>query len=480
MGDYTKQYINGTWRTGTGSRTLSNVNPYSGELLYTYRSAGEKDLNDAFHAAIQAQKSWAMTSPGEKQAYFTRLMQAISDKKDDIFYWLRAEGGSTVPKADFEYHTTLEFVSNAMQFPLMMDGKILPSNIAGKENYIYRQPKGVIGVIAPWNVPLVLAMRSVIPAVATGNAVVLKPASDTPASAALIAELFELAGFPAGILNTVSGSGSEIGDAFVSHPIPKLISFTGSTQVGRRIGELAGRHLKDVSLELGGNNAMLVLKDADLAQAAKAAAFGAFFNQGQVCMAVNRIIAVKEVYDAFTDALVEVVKGLKTGDPSDPDTFIGPVINSTQIREIENYVNQTIEAGAQIALRGKTEGSLVYPWILTRVTNDMPAAKNEVFGPVCCVIRAEDEEDAIHIANDTEYGLSGSVFTKDVYRGMQIAKRIESGMTHVNDQSINDEPHVMFGGEKASGLGRFNADWVVRKFTTEKWVSVQREFRNFF
>ncbi len=156
------------------------------------------------------------------------------------------------------------------------------------------------------------------------------------------------------------------------------------------------------------------------------------------------------------------------------------MINSTQIREIENYVNQTIEAGAQIALRGKTEGSLVYPWILTRVTNDMPAAKNEVFGPVCCVIRAEDEEDAIHIANDTEYGLSGSVFTKDVYRGMQIAKRIESGMTHVNDQSINDEPHVMFGGEKASGLGRFNADWVVRKFTTEKWVSVQREFRNFF
>ncbi|NLO47680.1 MAG: aldehyde dehydrogenase family protein [Clostridiales bacterium] len=480
MGDYTKQYIGGEWRIGTARKTLSNYNPYNGELLYTYQSAGEKDLDDAFHAANNAQKSWALTSPEEKQGYLTRLYQAIVDKKSDIFHWLKIESGATVAKASFEYNTTLEFAKVAMSFPLMMEGKILPSNIPGKENYIFRQPKGVIGVIAPWNVPLVLAMRSVIPAIATGNAVVLKPASDTPASALLIAELFEKAGFPAGLYNAVCGSGSEIGDTFVSHPIPGLISFTGSTEVGRRIGEIAGKHLKDVSLELGGNNAMLILKDADVKQAAKAAAFGSFFNQGQVCMAVNRVIAVNEIYDEFVSAFVNVTKDLKAGDPGDPETFFGPVINESQIRTIEKYIFQTIKAGAHVALEGKTEGSVVRPWILSNVHNDMPAAKNEVFGPVCCVIRARDEAHAVEIANDTEYGLSGSVFTKDIYHGILIARMINSGMTHVNDQSINDEPHVMFGGEKASGLGRFNAQWVVNKFTTEKWVSIQKEDRYFF
>jgi aldehyde dehydrogenase (NAD+) len=358
-----------------------------------------------------------------------------------------------------------------------MGGQILPSNLPGKENYVFRQPKGVIAVIAPWNVPLVLAMRSVVPAIATGNTVVCKPASDTPASAFLIAELFEKAGFPDGVYNAIAGSGSEIGDAFVSHPIPKLISFTGSTEVGRRVGEIAGKNLKDVSLELGGNNAMIVLADADIEQAAKAAAFGAFFHQGQVCMAINRVVAVSSVHDEFVEVLVNVVKNLKVGDPASADTFIGPIINAGQIKNIEDYIEQTVSAGARVALRGKTEGSLVYPWILTEVNNGMASAKNEVFGPVCSVIRARDEEDAINIANDTPYGLSGSVFTKDLYRGIQVAKKIESGMTHVNDQSINDEPHVMFGGEKASGIGRFNGEWVFRKFTTEKWISVQTQDR---
>jgi aldehyde dehydrogenase (NAD+) len=446
MGDYRKQYIGGEWRTGTGRKTLSNYNPYTGELLYTYQSAGQKDLDDAFYAARHAQKDWALTSPGEKQKYLSSLYQAITEKKEDTFYWLRTEAGATAAKADFEYNTTLEFVKVAMNFPLMMEGKILPSNIPGKENYIFRQPKGVIGVIAPWNVPLVLAMRSVIPAIATGNTVVLKPASDTPASALLIAEMFESAGFPAGVYNAVCGSGSEIGDAFVSHPIPELISFTGSTEVGRHVGEIAGKHLKDVSLELGGNNAMLILKDADVIQAAKAAAFGALFNQGQVCMAINRAIAVKEVHDDFVNALGSIVKNLKAGDPGDPETFIGPVINEVQIRSIEKYIELTIKAGAHVALEGKTEGSVIRPWILTNVTNDMPAAKNEVFGPVCCVMRAEIEDEAVKIANDTEYGLSGSVFTKDIYHGILTARKIDSGMVHVNDQSINDEPHVMFGG----------------------------------
>ncbi len=479
MRAYPKQYIGGEWVEGTGSTIMTDVNPFTNETIYSYRSASEADLNKAFAAAKTAQKEWEKTSPAEKQGYLEKLAQAIVEMHDDVYFWIREEGGSVVPKCDFEFFASIAIVKEAMGFPLMMDGKIMPSNIPGKENYIIRKPKGVIGVITPWNVPLVLAMRSVIPAIATGNAVVMKPSSDTPGAAFLIAEFFERAGFPKGLFNVVAGAGSEIGDAFVSHPIPKLISFTGSTAVGHRIGEIAGKNLKDVSLELGGNNAMIVLDDADIEHAAKAAVFGAFFHQGQVCMALNRIIVDQSIYDKFITTFVEITKHIKVGNPAEPDTFIGPIINQTQVKSIEGYIDATVKAGAKIALQGKTEGNLIYPWIFTDVTNDMPAAKYEVFGPVICIIKAMDQEEALRIANGTEYGLSGSVFTKDLYRGMQLAKRVESGMCHVNDQSINDEPQIMFGGEKFSGLGRFNAQWVVDKFTTAQWVSVQVEYRPF-
>lgn len=280
MRAYPKQYINGEWVEGTGSKMMTDVNPFTNETIYSYRSASEADLNKAFEAAKTAQKEWEKTSPAEKQGYLEKLAQVIVEMHDDVYFWIREEGGSVVPKCDFEFFTSIAIVKEAMGFPLMMDGKIMPSNIPGKENYIIRKPKGVIGVITPWNVPLVLAMRSVIPAIATGNAVVMKPSSDTPGAAFLIAEFFERAGFPKGLFNVVAGAGSEIGDAFVSHPIPKLISFTGSTAIGHRIGEIAGKNLKDVSLELGGNNAMIVLDDADIEHAAKAAVFGAFFHQG--------------------------------------------------------------------------------------------------------------------------------------------------------------------------------------------------------
>ena len=286
-------------------------------------------------------------------------------------------------------------------------------------------------------------------------------------------EMFEKAGFPAGLVNVVAGRGSVIGDYIVEHPEADLISFTGSTEVGKRIGSVAGNMIKDVSLELGGNNSMIVLEDADVQAAANAAVFGSFFNQGQVCMALNRIIIVKERYDEFAEAFVNATKAVKVGDPSDPDSFIGPIINKAQVDSVNGFVQGTIDAGATVLLEGRTEGNLIYPWIFGDVTNDMPAAKNEVFGPVCCLIRAEDENDAIAIANDTMYGLSNSVFTRDRYHGMQVARHMESGMVHVNDQSIGDEPHVMFGGEKFSGVGRFNGTWVFNKFTTEQWISVQ-------
>lgn len=474
---YDKQYINGEWRVGTGSATLKNVNPYTGEVIYTYQSASQADVDDAYAAAKAAQKAWAALLPGEKRAYFDRLETVIAEMRDEVFSLLREEAGCIVPKADFEFNTILEFVRQCKTYPYLMEGKIMTSDLPGKTNYVYRQPKGVICVIAPWNVPLVLAVRSVIPAIATGNTVVLKPSSDTPGSAFLIAEMLERAGFPKGVFNAVAGRGGEIGDYIVTHPVPALVSFTGSTEVGRRIGELAGKNLKEVSLELGGNNAMIVLKDADIDAAASAAIFGSFFHQGQVCMALNRVIAEDEVYDEFVEKFVEKAAALKCGDPADPDVFVGPIINEGQRLGIEKLVEDTLAAGATAALKGYTEGNVMHPWILSDVTNDMPAAKNEVFGPVCSVIRALDEKDAIRLANDTEYGLSGSLFTTDVYHGMQIARELESGMLHINDQSINDEPHVMFGGEKASGIGRFNAKWVQDKFTTDRWISVQETRR---
>lgn len=480
MKKYTKQYINGEWRSGSSSSILENKNPYTNEVLYTYKSANEQDVKDAYEAAYEASKLWASISPSERIGYLEGLVKVFEEEKETVYDVIREEGGSSLAKCDFEFFTSISIIKLAMSYPERMKGTILPSNIPGKENYIIKEPKGVIGVIAPWNVPLVLAMRSVIPAIALGNTVVLKPASDTPASSLMIADFFDKAGFPKGVINVVVGKGSEIGDSIVSNPIPSLISFTGSTEVGRHVGEVAGYHLKDVSLELGGNNAMVVLKDADIDQAVNAAVFGSLFNQGQVCMALNRILVPEEIHDVFVEALVKKVKSLKVGNPADPEVFIGPIINSSQIEKIENYIEGTIKQGAKVVLEGKTEGSVVYPWILTDVKNDMPTACNEVFGPVISIIKTKNEEEAIAIANDTIYGLSGSVFTKDIYHGMEVAKQIKSGMVHVNDQSINDEPHVMFGGEKASGLGRFNGEWVINKFTTDRWISVQGKERKFF
>lgn len=474
---YDKQFIDGVWREGSGDKIMENRNPYTGELIYSYRSASTQDVDDAYEAAKRAQPQWGATLPEERRTYLKRLAQVIREMESEIFQLLAEESGGTRAKFGFEYGDSLKVIDDAMGYHMMMDGRIMPSNIPGKDNYVFKIPKGVICVIAPFNFPLLLSLRSVVPAIACGNTVVLKPSTETPGSAFLIAEMFEKAGFPHGVLNVVAGRGSEIGDYIVSHPVPSLISFTGSTEVGQHIGKVAGELLKDVSLELGGNQVMIVLDDADADQAARAAIVGAYSHQGQICMALNRVLATPKVYDDFIKAFVKYSKEVKVGDPFDQQVSIGPLINRQQAEKVEERIRETIQAGAKVELEGKIEGSVVHPWILSGVTNDMCAARCEMFAPVCSVIPVKDEEEAIRIANDTEYGLSNSIFTKDLYKGLQLARRLESGMVHVNDQSIHHEPHVMFGGEKNSGVGRFNGHWVVDKFTTEKWISVQRTDR---
>lgn len=474
---YDKQYINGEWIEGHGDSILEDRNPYTNELLYKYRSASKKDVNEAYKAAKAAQKDWASKSPGERNAYLEKLLEAFKNNEAEMINISIEEGGSAPNKVGFEVNTTYNIIKEAMALTHHSEGKILPSDIPHKKNLIIREPKGVIGVIAPWNVPFVLALRSVVPAVTLGNTVLLKPASDTPATALFIAKMFEEAGFPKGVFNAIVGRGSEIGDSITDNPIPDMISFTGSTEVGKHIGEISGKNIKDVSLELGGNNVEVILKDADIAKAVKASIFGTFFNAGQVCMRTNRIIVVEDIYDEFLEAFVEATKQVVAGDPSKEDTYYGPIINESQRDKILGYIQATINEGATVSLEGKTEGNVITPWIISDVTNDMTMAQNEVFGPAVSVIKAKDEKEALEIANDTDLGLSGSVFTEDLYHGIKVAKQIGSGMVHLNYQPINDEPHVMFGGEKQSGIGRFNGKWVADKFTRERWISIQEEAR---
>lgn len=474
MKKYSKQFIGGIWKDGTGNTILNDINPMSQEIIYSYKSASKKDVDEAFNAAKAAQRQWAMVTPKEKRELLLKLADVIKEMKGELFEVLTEEGGSTQSKCGFEYGDVYGMALEASRYPYMIEGKILPSNFTYKDNYIYRAPKGVICVIAPFNFPLILAMRSVIPAIACGNTVVLKPSSDTPATAMLIGKLFEKAGFPDGVINCIAGAGKEIGDYLVEHPIPAQISFTGSTEVGSHIGSLAGKGIKDMSLELGGNNTMIVLDDADVEQAAKAAVMGSYCHQGQVCMCLNRIIVLPDAYDKFIKSLITEAKSYTVGDPQDASISIGPIINTKQRDKINKLIEDTIFEGAKVLLEGKTEGNLIYPWVLGDITNDMPTAKNEVFGPVISVLRAENEKDAIEIANDTSYGLSNSVYTSDIYHGIEVAKQMESGMVHVNDQSINFEPHIMFGGAKHSGIGRFNGEWVIKEYTEDKWISVTK------
>lgn len=444
---FTQQFIGGQWQEGSSASKIDNYDPYTGELLNTIQGASAADLDAAYASAQQAQPIWEATPLQEKKLRFERLVQVLEEKRADIVEWLIKEAGGTVRKANSEFDSALRMVKESSTFLTRITGQILPSYIPNKENRVYRTAKGVIGVIGPWNFPFLLTMRSVAPAIATGNAVVIKPASDTPVTSGLLfGDIFSAAGFPEGLVNVVVGRGSEIGDAFVAHPVPSMISFTGSTEVGRRIGEIAG---------------------------------GNFMHQGQICMALNRVIVDQSVYDEFVERFVEIVKTLRAGNPADPTTFIGPLINQQQIDRIQDDIQASVAAGATVALEGTVDNLLMSPVVLTNVTNDMPIAKNEFFGPVAAIIRAADEADAIQLANGSPYGLSGSIFSTNIHHGVELAKQIKTGMIHINDQSVNDEPHVAFGGEKDSGIGRFNGEWAIDKFTTTKWISVQNGYREY-
>lgn len=471
------QYIGGQWREGASTKTLTVTNPYDDTVLTTIRQASVQDLDEAYRAAERAQKEWAAQTPAARRQVIMRAAQLLEERREEIVDWIVKESGSTVGKANVEVSLAAAITLEASSFPTRVHGRIQESNTPGKEIRVYRRPLGVVGVISPWNFPLHLSQRSVAPALALGNAVVIKPASDTPVTGGLIlARIFEEAGLPAGVLNVVVGAGSEIGDDFVSHPVPGLISFTGSTPVGQNVGRLAtgGKYLKHVALELGGNCPLVVLADADLDAAVQAAVTGKFLHQGQICMAVNRIIVEAPVYDEFLSRFTAAAANVPVGDPSDPDTLVGPVVNDSQLESLKRKIETARSEGARTVLDGPIQGRLVPAHVFADVTPEMEIAREEIFGPLVGVLKADDEAHALELANHGDFGLASSVFTQNLDRGVRFSLGIKAGMTHINEMPVQDEAHVAFGGERNSGLGRFNGDWAIDEFTTDHTIGILR------
>lgn len=471
------QFIAGQWRQGRSQRFNADTNPFNDSVVAEIRQASNQDLDEAYRAAEAAQGEWAMTAPSERARIIRRAAEILEERRGEIVEWLVKESGSTVIKANIEVSLAIGITLESASFPTRVHGTIHPSNTPDREMRVYRKAVGVVGVISPWNFPLHLSQRSVAPALALGNAVVIKPASDTPVTGGLlIARIFEEAGVPAGVLSVVVGAGSEIGDEFVGHPVPRLISFTGSTPVGQNVGKVAtsGEHLKKVSLELGGNAPLVVLDDADLDAAVGQAVVGAFLHSGQICMSVNRIIVQAPVYDEFLEKFSDAAKSVQVGDPSQEGTLVGPVVNDSQLEGLKQKIAGARKAGARVVTDGEIDGRVVPPHVFADVTADMEIAREEIFGPMVAILKAEDEEHALALANDHVYGLSSAVFTQDLDRGVRFAQQVKAGMTFVNEMTVQDEAHVAFGGERNSGLGRFNGEWAIEEFTTTHTIGVKR------
>ncbi|OQW70921.1 MAG: aldehyde dehydrogenase [Proteobacteria bacterium ST_bin13] len=480
--DFGDLLIAGKWVRGRAGTVHEDVDPYTGKTLVEVSQASVADIELAFDAAARAQREWAAGLPGERAEILRRAAAVMDARHAEIVNWLIRESGSVRLKAEMEWSAVRAIILEASTLPTRSWGRIIPGDIPGKEHRIYREPVGVVSVISPWNWPLHLSSRAVAPALALGNAVVLKPASETVVSGGfLLAKILEEAGLPAGVLSVVSGDNGVIGDPFILHPASRVISFTGSTPVGRRIGGLAatGKTLKKVQLELGGNNPLVILDDADVDLAVDLAVVGRFLHQGEICVSTNRIIVDAGLHDSFVEAFVARVAALKYGDPMEADTIVGPVVNARQLDGLTRMITEARQDGATEWLGGAPQGLVLPPHVFTDVTQEVRLGREEIFGPVAPIIRAENEADALRIANDTEFGLSSAVVTRDLDRGARFAHRMEAGMSHVNDMPGIDLANMPFGGEKNSGLGRFGAHGVIEEFTSEHWISIQHSRRTY-
>jgi len=462
----------GRWKE-SGGGTAAAIEPATGAELGRFGLATPTDVTAAAAAAAAAQAAWAATPYTQRAALLRKAGDIWLAHAAEIEDWSVREGGKIPPAAQFETHVATEEIFEAATLPSRPYGDLLPSE-QPHLSFAERVPVGVVGVISPFNFPQILAIRSVAPALALGNAVVLKPDPRTAVCGGVVlARVFEEAGLPEGLLHVLPG-GPEVGEALVTDPNVSVISFTGSTAAGRKVGALAGQLLKRVHLELGGNSALIILDDADLDKAASAGAWGSFLHQGQICMTAGRHLVQAGVYDDYVGRLAEKASHLPVGDPASGQVALGPIIDERQRDKVHALVTGSVDAGARLAAGGTYEGLFYRPTVLAEVAPAMPAYASEVFGPVAPVVRFETADEAAKLAADSEYGLSLGILTGDVMRGLDLARRIPTGIVHINDQTVDDSPNTPFGGIRASGTGaRFGGTANLDAFTDTRWVTIR-------
>ena len=468
-------FIGGGWVDVGGGETFDDLDPFTGDVVAKVAAGGREDAKRAVDAAADAFAEWSQSPPAQRQAVFLKAADVLERRCDEVVSWLARETGCTFGFGMFQMGFVPGLFRQAAALAYAPIGEVIPSD-HGEFAMGLRRPVGVVGAIAPWNAALILSARSIASPLALGNTVVLKPSELSPYVGGLLwGEIFTEAGLPPGVLNIVThapGAAGPIGDELVEHPAVRRINFTGSTATGRKLAEAAGRNLKRVVLELGGYNPMIVLRDADLDYAVDASAFGAFLHQGQICMSARRIVVERPIADEFVQRLAEKTNGLKAGDPKEPDTIIGPLINESALQTVTERVNDAVDKGAKVLAGGESEGSVYRATILADVPEESDFARFETFGPVVAIEVVDGEDEAVERANATSYGLASGIITGDADKGLALARRIQAGIVHVNDQPVGDEPQMPFGGVKDSGWGRFGGTAAIDEFTELHWVTV--------
>jgi acyl-CoA reductase-like NAD-dependent aldehyde dehydrogenase len=476
-------FIAGEWTESAGGATFDTRDPFTGDVATRVPAGTRADAERAIAAAAAAFPEWAATPPGGKQAIFLRAADVLEGRGDEVVELLARETGCTFGFGMFQLMFTTGLLRQAAGLAYAPVGEVIPSDIPGSVALGLRQPVGVVGAIAPWNAALILSLRSITAPLFFGNTVVLKPSEWSPIAGGLLwGEIFTEAGLPAGTLNIVThapGEATPIADEFVESPHVRRINFTGSTPTGRKLAEAAGRNLKRVVLELGGYNPLIVLDDADVGYAVDATTFGSFLHQGQICMSARRIVVERGIADEFIPRLVEKTGTLKVGDPKEHDTIIGPLINEQALATVKGRVDDAVAKGARVLVGGEAVGPCYQATLLADVPSDSEFARLETFGPVAAIEIVDDADEAVERANATGYGLAAGIITSDNDRGFLLAQRIQSGIVHVNDQPVGDEPQMPFGGVKDSGWGRFGGRAAMDEFTELRWITVQSGTRPF-
>ena len=458
---------------------FTRLNPMTGEVASSAKAMKAGDVPAIAAKAQQGFAIWSKMGPNARRAVLMKAADALMAKKDDFVAAMMGEIGATAGWAMFNLGLAAGMVREAASLTTQIAGEVIPSDHEGTIAMALREPVGVMLGIAPWNAPIILGVRAIAVPLACGNSVILKASETCPRTHALIIECFAEAGFPDGVVNVVTNApedATEVVGALIDAPEVRRINFTGSTGVGKIIARRAAEHLKPCLLELGGKAPMIVLEDADLDEAVKAAAFGAYMNQGQICMSTERIIVVDAVADEFAKKFAEKVRSMPAGDPAGGNTPLGAVVDARTVAKCYALIEDATTQGAELLVGGETSRNVIMPaHLVDRVTPDMKLFREESFGPVVGIARARDEDHAIELANDTEYGLSSAVFTRDTARGLRVARRIHAGICHVNASTVSDEPQMPFGGMKASGYGRFGGKAGIDAFTELRWITIETE-----